>query len=314
MQSGNKAQKVDRMPLNRIFIVGAAKAGTTTLYQVLSRHPEVCSPIVKEPNYYSNLCKEQDIVRPGTGPGDKGTVWTDTLEKYRSLYRVQNKHRFMLDGSVSYFYSSRAADYISAGNPDSKIIIILRNPVDRAWSHYKHLIRDGREKGSFEEALALEEERLRKGWEFSWHLKKMGLYSPQIQRYLDCFGKDKVRFFLFEDLVGSFNQVVKSAADFINLSDFECDFEPERDNKSGVSRSRTLTKFVNKVAGYRVYINKIVDPSITHSLMQRFRSLNVREGGLTLKKETREQLVSYFREDIQKTEQLIGRDLSAWKN
>ncbi|QEC53365.1 sulfotransferase family protein [Anseongella ginsenosidimutans] len=302
------------MKLGNIFLVGAAKAGTTTLYQALSRHPEICSPIVKEPNYYSNPGKGQDIVQPGTGPGDKATVWTNSLHKYRSLYRIKDKHRFIIDGSVSYFYSNTAASRIRTDNPDARIIIILRNPVDRAWSHYKHLLRDGRESVSFEQALALEDERQLKGWEFSWHLRKMGLYSDQILRYLDCFGRDKIQFFLFDDLKTGFNDVLKSAADFADLSDFEFDREPGRDNMSGLSRSRALARMVNWVAGYKVYINKVVDPSVTHSMMQKFRSINVREGGLTLNKDTRDMLVAWFREDIGKTEQLIGRDLSAWKN
>lgn len=302
------------MQLRNVFLVGAAKAGTTTLYQALSKHPEICSPIVKEPNYYSNIGTELDIVRPGTGPGDGATIWTGTFAKYRSLYRLKEHHRFILDGSVSYLYSSKAADYISADNAGAKIIIVLRNPVDRAWSHYKHLIRDGREKYSFEKALALEEDRFQKGWEFSWHLKKMGLYSQQIQRYITRFGKDNLRIILFEDLTGSFQTVMRSTADFLGLAAVDIDHAPEKDNRSGVSKSQNLARIVNWVAGKKVYINRVVSPSLTHYLMQRFRAVNVRDGEFTLSRETREHLTTYFRDDIQKTEELIGRDLSAWRN
>ncbi|MFS8615754.1 MAG: sulfotransferase [Solitalea sp.] len=294
------------MEIGRVFLVGAAKAGTTSLYQVLSRHPEICSPLVKEPNFYS-------YERPGKGPGDNGTVWTTGMKQYQSLYRVGANHRQLIDGSVSYLYSPLAPGRIRSHFPDAKVIIILRNPVDRAWSHYKHLIRDGRERLSFEEALALEAVRVSKGWEFSWHLRSMGMYSAQVDRYFQYFGKSQVRVFLFEELQCNFGEVVRAATDFIGLRPFEMDPEPERDNQSGRSRSRRLARMVNWAAGYKVFINKLVGPSVTHSVMQKFRALNVREGNWSFRPETRQELKDWFRADIGKTGQLIGRDLSAWQ-
>lgn len=299
--------------LNTIFLAGAAKSGTTSLYHVLSRHPQICRPIVKEPNYFSNLGKDQNIVGPGAGPGDKGTVWTDTPAKYRSLFRVEPRHRFMLDASVSYLYSSNAAAYIAAAHPDAKVIIVLRNPVDRAFSHYKHLVRDGRERLPFEEALRMEGERRRQGWEFSWHLKNMSLYSEQVKRYLDCFGRERIRFFLLEDLVADFPGVIRSVIDFTGLSHIDFPIEVEKDNQSGLSKSRNVARFMNWLAGYRAAINRVVSPELTHALMQRVRSFNMKDEKLQLDKSTRMQLLGGFEEDIEKTEQLIGRDLSAWK-
>lgn len=304
---------MDKSKLNTIFLAGAAKSGTTSLYQVLRRHPEICCPIVKEPNFFSNLGKSEDIVGPGAGPGDKGTVWTDTPAKYRSLFRVEPQHRFLLDASVSYLYSSKAAAYMAAAHPDAKVIIVLRNPVDRAFSHYKHLVRDGRESLPFEKALEMEGERRRQGWEFSWHLKNMSLYSEQIKRYLDCFGGERVRFFLLEDLITDFPGVLRSVMDFTGLSEADLPVEVEKDNQSGLSKSRNLARFMNWLAGYKVAINKVVSPELTHTVMQRVRAFNMRSEKLQLDKLTRARLMAYFEEDIERTEQLIGRDLSAWR-
>lgn len=300
------------MPLRNIFIVGAAKAGTTALYYLLNQHPGICFPVVKEPNFFSNRDHEQDVVKPGTGPGDKSTTWTHSLEAYHELYRCSDRHRFKLDASVSYLYSTRAACCIAGYSPDARIIIVLRNPVDRAWSHYKHLVRDGREHLSFEEALDREEERIDKGWEFSWHLKHMGLYSGQIQRYVDLFDRRQIQVFLFEDIEEDIGQVIRATADFVQLPDFDYSFQQNRHNVSGVSRSRVLSGLVNRVVGYKSTINKIVPPKVTHRLMQLFRSLNTKKGDLSLKEETRQKLISYFRDDIKKTEQLIDRNLSTW--
>lgn len=313
------------MRIGTIFLAGAAKAGTTTLYQVLSRHPEICSPLVKEPNFYSlpewktdreiqpESHQAMDWFGPGKGPGDHGTVWTPSAKQYHSYYRIGENHRFRIDGSVSYLYSPSAARRIRADFPDARILIILRNPVDRAWSHYKHLIRDGREKRPFEEALRLETERMKMGWEFSWHLRNMGLYSEQLARYFRYFGKDQVKVFLFEELHHDFGTVVRAATDFIGLRPFDTEPQAERDNVSGQSRSVHLARMVNWAAGYKVMINKMVGPTVTHTLMQKFRAMNRKDGEWTLNSETREELTAWFREDIEKTEQLTGKDLSAWK-
>lgn len=300
------------MRLHNIFIAGAAKAGTTALYYLFNQHPQICSPLVKEPNYFSNMDNEQDVVKPGTGPGDGSTIWTASEEAYHALYRYKPDQRFKLDASVSYLYSNNAARHIAEYSPDAHIIIVLRDPVERAWSHYKHLVRDSREECSFEEALDREEKRIRKGWEFSWHFKQMGLYSRQVQRYFDHFDRRQIHIFLFEDIKKDIGQVIKEAADFTGLPGFDYHFEQTRHNASGMSRSRTLSGLVNRVVGYKAIINKVVSPAITHRLMQLFRSVNIKKDELYLKKKTRERLISFFEDDIRKTASLIGRDLSGW--
>jgi hypothetical protein len=298
--------------LQHFFIAGAAKAGTTALYYLLSQHPSVCTSVVKEPNYFSNLSNRRDIVKPGTGPGDGSTVWTETQQEYDGLYQFKEQHRFRLDASVSYLYSTQAARHIWEYRPEAKIILVLRNPVDRAWSHYKHLLRDSREVRSFEKALQLEKKRIGKGWEFSWHLKQMGLYNEQLKRYFNHFESENIRIFLFDDIKNDIAGVVRDTADFLELPAFDFDFEQKRHNASGVSRSRALSGVVNWVVGFKATINKIVPPAATHRMMQLFRSINTKEGNLSLAPETKKELSEYFRDDIQKTSELIGRDLSHW--
>lgn len=179
------------MNLRNAFIVGAAKSGTTTLYYLLDQHPEVCTPAVKEPNYFSNLDNNSDLVKPGNGPGDDSTVWTTDEKSYHGLYRPKEEHKLKIDASVSYLYSATAAAQIAEYDPDSRIIIVLRNPVERAFSHYKHLLRDGRESVSFEEALSREERRISKGWEFSWHLTGMGDMGDKFSVMLIIFRLNK---------------------------------------------------------------------------------------------------------------------------
>lgn len=300
--------------LRNAFIVGAAKSGTTALYYLLNQHPGVCTPVVKEPNYFCNIGNSSDPVHPGNGPGDEGTVWTKSLEKYHKLYDPQKQHSLKLDSSVSYLYSTTAASQIADYDPESKIIMVLRNPVERAFSHYKHLLRDGRETASFEEALSREEERIQKGWEFSWHLTNMGMYSDQIQRYFDHFDRDQIRIFLFEDIKEDIASVVHEITSFVELESYDYDLEQQSHNESGLARSWLLSRMVNWVLGYKATINKIIPPKITHKALQLFRAVNVRKSDLKIADKTRHQLLAKFDAEIRKTEKLIDRNLEIWRN
>ncbi|MDR8392618.1 sulfotransferase [Aliifodinibius sp. S!AR15-10] len=300
--------------LRNTFIVGAAKSGTTALYYLLSQHPGICTPVVKEPNYFSNIENSSDPVHPGNGPGDNGTVWTEDQESYHNLYRPGKDHTMKLDASVSYLYSTTAAAQIANYDPESNIIIVLRNPIERAFSHYKHLLRDGRETVSFTEALDLEESRIQKGWEFSWHLTSMGLYSDQIQRYLNHFEQEQVRIYLLEDIKSDISRVVNEITEFVGLEAYKYDFQQQEQNESGVARSWLLSRMVNWILGYKEQINKVVPPRISHKALQLFRTLNIRKSDLEIADDTRMRLLALFDEDIRETGELIGRNLDAWRN
>ncbi|MCW9706397.1 sulfotransferase domain-containing protein [Fodinibius salsisoli] len=302
------------MNLRNAFIAGAAKSGTTTLYYLLEQHPEVAVPAVKEPNYFSNIDNNEDPVKAGTGPGDDSTVWTRSQQEYHNLYRPSDKHTVKLDASVSYLYSTTAAEQIATYDPDSRIIIVLRNPTERAFSHYKHLLRDGRETEPFEEALALEQSRIDKGWEFSWHLTAMGMYSQQIQRYLDHFDAEQLHIITLKDIKNDLPDVISDITDFLGLSPFEYDLERQERNASGVARSWILSRMVNWVLGYKATINKIIPPKLSHKALQLFRSFNIKKGNLEISEDTRRELATTFKEDINKTESLIGRSLKGWLN
>ena len=302
------------MNLRNAFIVGAAKSGTTTLYYLLDQHPGVCTPAVKEPNYFSNIANSSDLVKPGSGPGDDSTVWTRSQRSYHGLYRPKESHKLKLDASVSYLYSSTAAAQIADYDPESRIIIVLRNPVERAFSHYKHLLRDGRESASFEEALRREEHRISQGWEFSWHLTGMGRYGEQIQRYFDHFSPKQIHIVTLEDIKEDISGVIHEITTFLGLESFEYDLQQQERNASGVARSWLLSRIVNWILGYKAIINKIIPPNVSHKALQLFRAVNIRKSNLKISEKLRGELQDLFDEEIQKTEQLIGRNLNAWRN
>ena len=172
-----------------IFVVGGAKCGTTWLHNVLALRSDVSLPEQKETNFFAFMGEEVHF----TGPHDdentnKYTV--RSLEKYHSLFDIGK--RYWIEVCPSYLYVEKSAKNIFEYNPNSKIIIILRDPVARAWSNYQHLVRDGAETESFEKALELEVAREKSGWVWFWNLYRQGLYVEQVRRYLDIFPKANV--------------------------------------------------------------------------------------------------------------------------
>ena len=135
-----------------VFIVGAPKAGTTSLYHYMDNHPEVKMSSKKEPDYFS----DRELFNQGLYYGGNRI---DTLEKYKKLFLNMKEEKIMCEASVSYLYYPNVANRIKDYNPDAKIVIMLRNPVDRAYSHYTMIVKHGQEKLSFKDAIKNEKEK-----------------------------------------------------------------------------------------------------------------------------------------------------------
>lgn len=179
------------------IILGAAKSGTTALYRWLQQHPAVYMPSNKQPHYFAQL---QPTFR---GPGDQALnrdIVSD-LGAYLALFAPGADRPARGEASPFYlFYARRVAENIRATTPHCRLIVLLREPVARAYSGYLHLVRDGRERGSFAQALANEEERLQSGWEPLWGHRALGLYGQQLAEILRIFPREQVGVWLYEEM------------------------------------------------------------------------------------------------------------------
>lgn len=143
------------------FIVGAAKSGTTSLYHYLKQHPEIYMSPVKEPKYFLASINKFPHNGPGDIEVDKKII--RTWDEYLKLFSNASVEKCIGEASCGYlYYCELVAPSIKRISPEAKIIIVLRNPVERAFSAYCYLFREGRETLSFEEALKIEEERKKK--------------------------------------------------------------------------------------------------------------------------------------------------------
>ena len=200
------------------FAVGPPKAGTTSLYAHLKGHPQVFLPEVKEPNYFST--------RPGI-----------SLEDYRRLYRNAEGFPAIGDMTPFYLWDENTPRRIHAVSPGAKIIVILRDPIARAFSHYLMLRRTGTDpEPSFEKALQRLERRDDRLWEYSHEYVELGMYHGQVQRYLDVFGPKQVLTVLFDDLARNPRELFSQIAGHLGI-----DSEPLEKGDIGEARNSFRT-------------------------------------------------------------------------
>lgn len=184
--------------MKHLFIVGAQRSGSTYLYQLLDDHPQVsmAHPVRPEPKFFLN---EQWIAK-GPDYYDK-TCFAD--RKASALYLGEK--------STSYIESQEAATRIRHFFPDARILVILRDPVIRAYSNYRFSVANGLETMSFEAALAAESERLKTGHFSSsvppFTYRQRGHYMDYLEKYLAVFNASQIKVLIFEELINNLDQV-----------------------------------------------------------------------------------------------------------
>jgi hypothetical protein len=185
--------------LPNLVVAGAPKCGTTSLYHYLKQHPEVYLPPRKDLHYFTR----EHLARDTAGPGD--TAVLQHLCKDRAAYEAEfagaRGEKVLGDISPSYFDFAEVAPAMRRELGDARVVILLRDPVAKAFSQYMHLVRDGRETLSFYDALQAEADRASRHWSMIWRYVSSSIYAGRLSGYLDAFGADRVRIYLFEEFV-----------------------------------------------------------------------------------------------------------------
>lgn len=296
------------------FIVGAAKSGTTSLYEYLRQFPEVFLPDVKEPVYFGNdlefdkrLCARKTI---------------HNREEYLKLYAAAGDYPRRGDATVWYLYSQTAAKEIHEFDPNAKIIILLRNPVDVMHALHSEFLWDCNEDiPDFAEAISAQElrsrgERLGPTTHFPQGLlyEKVVSYADQVERYFQVFGKDRVHVVLFDDVVKSTADAYRQVADYLGL---DPKFQPE----IGLYNARKPTQLrrINQFFAARPRLRRLLFSNILSQTAKRyaielvtrlFRSKNTVKK--TMDPQLRCELQSRLRSDVERLGDLLDCDLSHW--
>ena len=284
--------------LPNFLIIGAPRSGTTHLYQGLRQHPGVFMSDFKEPMYYA--CDDKG--------GWKGAI--SDKSAYEALFNGAERYAAAGEASTLYLYSEKAPERIRQELPSARLVAILRNPVDRAFSQYTfQRFLHTEPFDTFEAALAAEEERKRAHALPFLFYRQVGLYGEQIPRYLSAFSKEQLLFLLQDDLDSNPEEVFRRIFSFIGV---DPEFQPDlryRTNASGVPQHSTLFHLI-KFTG-RAVKRFIPERMATRLSGQAHKAMLARP---RIADHTRQQLQDFFRDDILRTQALIGCDLSQWLN
>jgi len=292
------------------FIVGAHKSGTTSLYFYLKSHPQIFLPRRKELLFF---CDDLHFTYPILNE-----------QQFLDYYRDAKDQVAVGEVSVWNLYSKSAAKNIFRFNPDSKIIIILRQPVDMLYAlHSNHVFNDNETIDDFEEALKAEPDR-RVGKRISSAIKcpveglyysEIATYPEQIQRYYDVFGKEKVKVILFDDFVSDTKKVYIDLLRFLGVSKIlPAEFKIFNANKT--TRNEILKRLTIAPPQWMKKIGRKIFPHQSKQrdlLMQWLWRVNTKEEERKkIDPQLRKRLISQFTPEIERLSKVIDRDLSHW--
>lgn len=302
-----------RAPQPDFLIVGAPKAGTTALHAALSQHPEVFVSTPKEPKYW--LC--DDAPPPAwRGPGDAHSQqeWMWRREEYLRLFAPAGRHQVRGESTPFYLWSRGAHRRIGEALPDVRLIAVVRDPIDRAYSNWMHLWCDGLEPvADFESAFALQDERVRAGWAPFWRYRDLGRYGEQLAHLHRHVDPDRVLVLRYRDIVDDPPAAVDRACRFLGISPGTVATIPRDNSRSYVPpgwRPTVLGPLVRAGAWAAQFAPPEVWRRASEPLVARLQSGERRRPRLT--PEQRERLLPAFADDIRLLSSLTGQDFSDW--
>lgn len=292
------------MSLPNYMFIGAAKSATTTFFDILKKHEDIFVPKFKEPHFF-NIDENYF----------KGIDW------YKKTYFTDiNNESVIVDFTPTYLYYKLCAERIfDSLGPNVKFVIILRNPVDRAYSHYNHSKRDGHEVSTFEDAIKLENERIEKFRDKNDFLSELrcsyisqGLYFEMISAYLKYFDLNNFFIINFEsEVVKNLDQTLLKLSKFLKLDLSNLDYEIHS-NKSGKPKYKLLQNIITNNNLFRKILKILVPQKQRQIIRNKIKNFNKEDFVyLQLSEEKRRQLFEkYFRKDIMKLENLIGKKMN----
>lgn len=294
------------------LVVGAAKSGTTSLFNYLIQHPDIFIPERKECRYFSDIGGKK--INPFTGK-EHASVITNKGDYYKLFKDVKKKALGDVSPDYLFYYKESINNIINELGRDVRIIILLRNPINRAYSNYFHLRRDGNIPSNikFEDVLEKEEE-----WEGSnvwwgFFIKKSGYYYNSVKNYLEEF--DNVKIILFEEYIKSPSIVLEDLCCFLNI-DQNCKFlDPAFKNKTGILKYKLLDKLINNrflfKKNFKNLFKSVIGQKKVVYLLNRIKEFNLYKPKMD--KNIQKKLLKCYSKDINSLEHIINKDLSLWK-
>jgi len=300
---------MQKEPWPNLFIVGAPRAGTTSIFQYLKEIPQIFTPHKKEPNFFNSY-----TVR------DKGTTFLKPIrdkDSYLKLFENATDKMYLCEATTHYLFDPVCPKLIHNVSPNSKIIITLRDPVEREYSHYKLVFRRTRLENidyddSFLQEIKKQMKEKNNSWEPGLRLEN-GLYTQNIKRYIEIFGKENVKIIIFENWIKDTKTMMKEILQFLkinyNLEKFHGEIHYKSDSlrvpRSNASRYFLQTGSRNKK------IKKIIPRSVLNYVRDNFFTKKTLYPKLD--SQSKKILIDFYSDDVKDLEKFLGYELP-WHN
>lgn len=303
-------RRADKAVLPNFLVIGAAKAGTTALWHCLRQHPELYMSPHKEPRFFALYGRPVNF----RGPGDMTRFnFVTDLEAYQRLFAGVRDEKAIGEVSPWYMYVESAAPAIRKLLPDIRLVAILRDPVERAFSNYLHAVNEGLEPlPTFREAMDAEAARIRDNWSPRFHYKSKGLYYRQLRHYLEYFDRGQLRIYLYEHLVNEPEALFADLFEFLGVEPMFRVDAGERHNESRAPRSRAVKHVLEQRNIVRQGAKLLVPGPLRAGIRKGLHALNTRAKP-KLSRRDRKDLIEIYRDDITDLEAFLECDLSGWK-
>jgi hypothetical protein len=278
-----------------LFIVGAAKAGTTSLYHYLAQHPDIYMAPVKEPHFFSRIRPAPELEAFFPHVSDEAV--------YLALFANAHAESVRGEASTSYLSHPDVADAIWQKRPEAKIVIMLRDPVERAYSNYWNDVREGIEHRSFAAAVSEELAEPPGAWGVSSLYVDGGLYADRVEHYLDKFGGNVLVLF-FEEFVRDIPHTLEGVFAFLEVDPgWTARVEPEVHNPFGLPRNLLGRRLLG--SGRARSLARMLLPRSARAYGR--SRLVVRTEKPPMEIDIRGRLLEMYQPDVDRLSELLGR-------
>lgn len=270
-----------------LFLIGAAKCGTSSLFSFLSGHPDICACELKEPKFF--LGNDLQIEKE--------------MDQYHSLFK--GKRRYKMEASVQYSVpenDGRVYEKIHKYNPEAKILYIIRNPIHRIESNHWHAFNVGLSKIRDVNASI-----------FSNNNIEASSYFRNIKPFMDVFGKEQVLILLYDDLKNEVDYIRKQLSSFLEIEISQFGAEISKINVSKGSKRKNLG-WLKWADNYLIFslLKKMVPPKFKPRIITLISDTMSLKSRPQLNEKSIKAIRAHLKQDIMKMEKLLDRNLSAW--
>jgi len=291
-----------------LLIVGAAKCGTTSLHNYLKQHPDIFMTEHKEPHFLINSEIGEDRVHKAV----------TSLEEYKKMFKTEGKYKYKGESSVMYlafpeFSIKNIKKYL---DPDVKIIIMLRNPIERAFAGYLHNLRyNPSEDLSFEEAFDTSEERYHQVTDMTPDTRYLhvGNYHSQVESFMTMFN-DNVLVIMYDDYVDDIDLCLSNVFDFLDIDKISVDTSRRHMVGGWVFKSKFLRNLFIPQNNFKSLLKSLLpNKKIRQDLKQKMMNISTVESP-SISEDMHKKLIEYYRNDIDNLSKLLNKKLNFWIN